>query len=45
MVYTFQGSTATPMQFYLTDSLNHFVRGALYFNSAQNDSLLQSQIS
>ena len=39
MVYTFQGSTATPMQFYLTDSLNHFVRGALYFNSAQNDSI------
>ena len=39
IVYTFKGSTATPMQFYLTDSLNHFVRGALYFNSAQNDSL------
>jgi gliding motility-associated lipoprotein GldD len=39
MVYTFQGNTATPMQFYLTDSLNHFVRGALYFNSAQNDSI------
>lgn len=39
MVYTFQGNTATPMQFYLTDSLNHFVRGALYFNSPQNDSI------
>lgn len=39
IVYTFQGNTATPMQFYLTDSLNHFVRGALYFNSAQNDSI------
>ena len=39
MVYTFQGNTATPMQFYLTDSTNHFVRGALYFNSALNDSI------
>ena len=37
--YTFQGKTATPMQFYITDSLSHFVRGALYFNSAQNDSI------
>lgn len=39
IVYTFEGHTATPMQFYLTDSLTHFVRGALYFNSAQNDSI------
>lgn len=40
MVYTFQGNTATPMQFYLTDSVTHFVRGALYFDSAQNDSIV-----
>jgi len=40
MVYTFQGQTATPMQFYLTDSTEHFVRGALYFNTALNDSII-----
>jgi gliding motility-associated lipoprotein GldD len=31
---------ASPVQFYLTDSTNHFVRGALYFNASPNaDSL------
>ncbi|MDA3905618.1 MAG: gliding motility lipoprotein GldD [Bacteroidales bacterium] len=31
---------ASPFQFYLTDSTNHFLRGALYFNhSPNNDSL------
>ena len=31
---------ATPMQFYLTDSTNNFVRGALYFNfKPDNDSM------
>lgn len=40
MVYTFQGATATPMQFYLSDSTTHFVRGALYFDTALNDSIL-----
>lgn len=39
MVYTFQGKTATPMQFYLTDSVKHFVRGALYFDTPLNDSI------
>ena len=39
IVYDFEGSTATAMQFYLTDSTHHFVRGALYFNSELNDSI------
>ena len=39
MVYTFEGATATPLQFYLSDSTAHFVRGALYFNTAMNDSI------
>lgn len=39
MVYTFEGATATPLQFYLSDSTSHFVRGALYFNTALNDSI------
>lgn len=39
VVYNFEGSTATAMQFYLTDSAHHFVRGALYFNTEINDSI------
>ena len=39
MVYSYEGNTATAMQFYLTDSSQHFVRGALYFNTQQTDSL------
>ena len=31
VMYDFQGSTASNFQFYLTDSVSHFVRGALYF--------------
>ena len=31
VLYDFQGSTASNFQFYLTDSVSHFVRGALYF--------------
>ena len=41
MAYEIKGTeAATPYQFYLTDSINHFIRGALYFNfSPNNDSL------
>ncbi len=38
--YTIAGNAATPMQFYLTDSVHHYLRGALYFNNNPNkDSL------
>ena len=40
IVYDFQGNTATAMQFYLTDSIKHFVRGALYFETEINDSII-----
>ena len=40
IVYDFQGNTATAMQFYLTDSTKHFVRGALYFETEINDSII-----
>ncbi|CAN5849763.1 gliding motility lipoprotein GldD [soil metagenome] len=30
------GNAATPMQFYLTDSINHFIRASLYFYSPPN---------
>jgi len=33
MVYELNGETATGMNFYLTDSTHHFLRGALYFNA------------
>ena len=34
------GEVPTPYQFYTTDSVNHFLRAALYFNTAShNDSL------
>ena len=38
--YDYNGLTATASQFYLTDSVNHFFRGALYFNTQISDSLL-----
>ncbi len=41
LMYQISGKgAASPVQFYLTDSTNHFLRGALYFNiRPNNDSL------
>lgn len=40
LVYDIAGNTASSVQFYVTDSTKHFVRGALYFNTVPNiDSL------
>ena len=40
MIYDIGGNAASSVQFYATDSTNHFIRGALYFNVApQPDSL------
>ena len=39
ILYDYIGVTATSIQFSLTDSVNHFFRGALYFNSEINDSI------
>lgn len=39
-LYDIKGEAASSVQFHLTDSLNHFIRGALYFNTNINyDSL------
>jgi len=39
-IYLINGNAASPMQFYLTDSLHHFLRGALYISATPNiDSL------
>ena len=40
LLYDYDGESATATQFYLTDSVNHFFRGALYFNTEINDSIL-----
>jgi gliding motility-associated lipoprotein GldD len=40
LVYDISGNSASNIQFYVTDSTHHFMRGALYFNSVPNiDSL------
>jgi gliding motility-associated lipoprotein GldD len=36
LVYDISGNTASNVQFYLTDSIHHFMRGALYFNAVPN---------
>ncbi len=36
LLYKIKGDAASPYQFYLTDSTNHFLRGALYFNVKPN---------
>ena len=40
LLYEIEGSAASSAQFYLTDSMRHFLRGALYFRAIPNpDSL------
>jgi gliding motility-associated lipoprotein GldD len=40
MIFDIQGAAASPFQFYLTNKDEHFLRGALYFNTqARPDSL------
>ncbi|MDC7997161.1 gliding motility lipoprotein GldD [Gilvibacter sediminis] len=41
MFYMIDGDAATQSQFYVTDSINHFVTGSVYFNAKPNfDSIL-----
>lgn len=41
ILYDLDGNIASPFQFFATDSAQHFLRGALYFNSHSNqDSLM-----
>jgi gliding motility-associated lipoprotein GldD len=40
IAFIIEGPAASPLQFYLTDSTRHFMRGSLYFNTqVQPDSL------
>lgn len=36
IVYYIRGNAASPMQFFVTDSLHHFLRGSLYFQHRPN---------
>jgi gliding motility-associated lipoprotein GldD len=45
-VYFIEGKdAASPFQFYVTDSINHFIRGALYFNLKPNNDSLRPVIN
>mgnify|MGYP003307598342 CR=1 FL=1 len=44
VMYHLEGNTATPTQFYITDSTQHFFRGALYFNCIPNQDSLAPMI-
>jgi gliding motility-associated lipoprotein GldD len=35
-IYLIDGNSASPLQFYLTDSIHHFLRGALYIREVPN---------
>ena len=35
-LFEIQGNAASPFQFYFTDSVNHFIRGAVFFNTKPN---------
>ena len=39
--FTLKGNTATANQFFITDSVKHFLRGALYFSATPNEDSLQ----
>ncbi len=36
MYYEIGGNAATPSQFFVTDTLNHFITGSIYFNTKPN---------
>ena len=41
LLFDISGNTASNVQFYLTDSTRHFLRGALYFNAVPNSDSLR----
>lgn len=36
MYYEIGGNAATPSQFFITDTINHFITGSIYFNAKPN---------
>jgi gliding motility-associated lipoprotein GldD len=45
LLYEIEGNAASPIQFYLTDSSRHFLRGALYFRASPNADSIQPVVS
>jgi len=45
ILYDIKGNAASSVQFFLTDSIKNFLRGALYFNSVPNKDSLAPVIS
>lgn len=45
IIYDLKGNTASSLQFFLTDSINHFLRGSLYFNTTPNQDSLAPVVS
>ncbi len=45
ILYEIKGNAASPMQFFATDSLKHFIRGSVYFNAVPNKDSLAPVIS
>jgi gliding motility-associated lipoprotein GldD len=41
LIYQIKGNTASNLQFYITDSVTHFLRGSLYFNVYPNYDSIQ----
>lgn len=44
LIYRMNGNAASPMQFYLTDSTRHFLRGAFYIREVPNIDSIQPVI-
>lgn len=45
LIYEIKGNTASPIQFYITDSTKNFLRGSLYFDAHPNKDSLNPVIS
>jgi gliding motility-associated lipoprotein GldD len=45
ILYDLKGNTASAVQFYVTDSVNHYLRGSLYFDSEPDADSLEPVIN
>jgi gliding motility-associated lipoprotein GldD len=45
VLYEIKGNAASPLQFFATDSIKHFIRGSLYFNAKPNQDSLAPVIN
>ena len=45
IMYEIEGNTASAVQFFVTDSVRHFIRGSLYFDAHPNKDSLAPLVS